>query len=595
MRKIILVFAIVINNAFTADSELKPACSVSFEDFCHELYSPKNLGNLDISITKNEQLKLRFGVSKNNFSSSFNEFEKAKLANQKDLPGPFYKRLKTRGYFSKLKKLLTSGRNRRLGNELALIWSDSIRETLDEKMLKKYPNYFSKFIEDRVPYYYPDDIIHGIHSLGNSLPLAWDIEYGHLKNELLSDIYKNIWTKSQSWKKVGQNYKDVKLAYQEMLTSNNHFTKISPQIKALLLEKIQNEELVAPSSDPYLLDIGCASSDENAFHWNAGGITVCSGFIATLPLTNILAHELSHSLGEYRNELLFENNSELKKRIIILASELKSSRNKTNCPNEWPKIKNEYQNLLKYFDNYSPLLPDLYMCVQTKVIKDIPTLDYLKQRASARSKYKISRIADLGHFIQLSKPIILTNDGLEWPNPTFLDPTSFSNWKEEFYTLKDNFTLDFFFSAEYACSDPSLPATKRLEHSINTTKNMYSELLEKLIPLGGKFSRDIDMTGRDLAEDSEERFADAMANEVTAYMLSKEPNLEKRRKIYFAWHSSACKPISLSDKFDAEFQVQNKFSLEPHATGKQRRYDFLTKSIRDVLDCKLDFIPKDCM
>jgi hypothetical protein len=557
-------------------------------------------------VVNNKIIPLRFGVAKNGTSESFMAFELTKLENKKHLPLNFLKILNHRKYFQKLelflKKLTNESKhnnlqieNRRLGSQLGSIWEDSIREVLELEIEKLHPGFISKMYEDRNFRYYPDALPKTDHKVGGVfLPLQWKIDYNFLEQNLLSTINKSIWEKSHKWNTLKKAFLEVKELYIEMIERSSRF-KFTPElVKQEWIKRIRNEDILIPGSDPFNPSASCATTLDNAYRYNKGGVTYCAGYISAMPPKRILAHELSHALAEQHSQYLFENNLEIKKRLKNIILNLSHNNESATCPKGWQNFKADFSNLIKDFDYYIPLRPEFLSCLQTRDILAIPSKEYINQRALARVREGISREATSNFFLQISKPTTFTNDGLEWKNSTYLNPTSFTNWDEKNYMLKHDFTMDFFFASEYACSNSSLPPSQRLENAINVTQDMAIRLSEKLIVLGGKFSSDRDMVSRDYAEDTDERFADAMASELSAYHYAKIESLNDRRKLFFAEHASFCNPISIREMYVDEAQVQNKFSLESHAAGKQRKIDVLTLPMRDVLQCKLDFVPKNC-
>lgn len=310
----------------------KPGCSNLIESFCTDLYSQKNQGNLDLRLPGRVQ-QLRFGDTPNGRSYSFAIFEKAKFDNRVKLPQDLQRVLNQTRYFKKMQEYLQSKPIKkmnllerkkfdRLSMEIGQLWNSAVDEVMLERMESKHPGY-SKLIQ---------------------FPLQFQFEYNKEQSELYASVYTAIWSDHPLWKQVESDFETVKSEYITMLEESE---SLDPSLKKEWIDRIQTTKLVAPGSDPNNINHDCATTDRNAYNVTSRGyVTVCAGYFTAGNMIATLAHELSHSLGVSRSQILFERNSELGKRLHAIHQSICNNNGKPQCPKEWSSLKSDLQRLI---------------------------------------------------------------------------------------------------------------------------------------------------------------------------------------------------------------------------------------------------------
>lgn len=560
-------------------------CSEIFENFCRQLYTPEHRGNIDLGAGSN-RLEIRLGKTQNGFNQGYYAFQRAKIESQNRLPPALLSKLNKRDYFAKIERHLarkpdsqTSLRYQqkmtRLTSDLSAIWNDSIQEMVEDKMEKLHPGY---------------------HRLRpERIPPAWNLDYAKESSELIASIYRVIWGENSKWKQVESVFKEVKKEYIEMIEKDPAFKNYSNEIKDDWINRLNSVKLKVPGSDPQNLDHDCATTQNNSFNLtHLNYITVCAGDFNSGDVRYAIAHELGHTVGINQSIYLFKKGSDLGKKFLELRNHLCHSSSDKKCPEGWDQLKSKLKSDLSKLHSLKIENSEFLSCLQSRDLKSDPSDGYIKDTAERRARQVIGNIADKKGFLLLSNPTVKLEDGSYQPNPAYLNPCGLMGHQSDHFDWSEPEVVNFIFSAEYACSHSSDPSTKKLDVGIKTALDMYSQITEHTLRVGGKFSDDIDLAANDFALSPEEQAADSLGNLVFARLLKKNPSVEARRKIFLANNAWVCTKPSLDQEMPKEAQVEKRYSLEAHSDGKQRRTELMTGPIREVLDCKLDFNAKEC-
>jgi hypothetical protein len=557
-------------------------CSAISEKYCDELYDDEHQGNADI-VANDSVLKVRLGKNKTGFSYGKAGFEVAKWLAQNKLPKTLLEFLNQYHYFDLLKKYLRTKpiadstpdealETDLIEKEAAAIWNWALEQTIDRE---------TEF-EAKVA---------GIEKPS----IKYEILLSRVSRRVRTNIYDIIWSNSDDWKAIAAQFEKVRIAFLQEIEEE---PKLNREIKASWTETIKSIKIVPPSSDPDIEDRDCAEHEPNAYYYREKNVfTVCAGLIFGSEISGIVAHEIAHSLGIERTRREHLRQSAHFQEMKTLQAQVCNAESPRSCPPAWSQFKKSFTSnldfLLKQFD---PPVQPLLSCLQynARELKAWPPSEAdFKNLAEIRAKLQVSRGAANHLFFRLSKPRLALETGEESANPYYLNPCELSDWKESSYVPGSAWDLYFFFSAAHLCGDQTKSSAEQLDSAIVEARAVYSEVLQRVIPLARNFSSDVDLTGRGYSEDSEERFADFLGFRVLARLLKSESPVVRRAK-YFSNISNFCEPHSSHKKYPDEMQAEKKHDLEPHSAGLRRRQETLVKPLREILNCAQDFEIPEC-
>jgi hypothetical protein len=306
---------------------------------------------------------------------------------------------------------------------------------------------------------------------------------------------------------------------------------------------------------------------------------------------------MAHALGPKRDFLLRKRDSDLGKALFAVRAEVCNGAPLKECPKSWKAVSENktLQPLLSSVKSWEPPLPGFYSCLQYKTIKATPSPEFIATQADSTARDNNDWLANPNRewMLKFAKKDLIFPDARREPNPHYLNPCGLDKPKFEEFDIED--AQPALFTAAFICADAKLSDAEKIRQAGETAARIQAAVLEKTIPLGGKFSHNQRMISSGFSEEADERFADAIANRVYARMLKLVgPSPSERRKAFLASESSYCDPPSLDLEYPDEAQVQKEFSYEAHAIARQRRYELLSQPIREVLGCKKDFNLKEC-
>lgn len=555
-----------------------PGCSSLLENFCDDLYSQKNKGNLDIRTSKGP-LKARFGNMPNGFSTAFYEYARAKADSADRLPKDLKARLDQSGYFGKLAALL-DGKSpapktlaekialERKVSEVGVIYNQAFEDVSLARVEKAHPGFGSN----------------------NMPPRTWIRDADQVGADLSSEVSRITWEKSPVWKKVEKDYADIKKAYLEELKA---MKGIGEDVRADWIARIRSVELQVPGADSNGQE-ECATTEMNAFYSPATNrMVVCGGIATTTEVAAVIGHELSHALDSNRSKRLYQTKSELWGALVALRRQACDPGEVPTCPANWPGIRDSLPALASKLEAFEPQVPEYLSCLQYKPPKmGKPPAKWLGGTAVNFAKSQMSSLADSQALVVLTSKETVKPDGTKETNPYYLNPCGKSGFDESKMDLDRLEPL--FFTLEYLCGSTSASPADKIRKSAEAAMQLQSYVSASTIGMGGPFSNHPAMVEVGAAENPAERFADGMGFRVVARYLKQMDSVEDRRHTYLANSAFFCDPPSLAKEHPAETQAQKEFSFEPHSTGKQRRLETLIPAIRDAIGCQKDFEGKDC-
>jgi hypothetical protein len=559
-------------------------CVKEVDQFCDLLYDPKNplgYGNANLGTPENP-IRIRYGKDANDNTYAFLEHSKAKIQAIDRFPPDFAGHLKKNHYQKALDQLLKTRwptnqkdriRMREITDRASEIYNDAWEDALAERKEKLHPGYLKM----------------------RPLPPEWEVEFERLETQMSLEIHRAIWKEHPGWKTAQVEFEKVKKAFLSELSES---TDIPADLKPKWIERIKTVEIKAPGSEEYLLGGSCNSTENNGMYNAAYHVFyLCGGKITTDVFTRTIAHELSHSIGESRSRQLALTQEGIGKDFLSLTKAL-CEKQPLGCSSLWIRIREDLtgtgakKTLLKPLESYESEAQTLRECLQYDPphpdLKSDEVEKYIKKTANDNARISVARNANRGLFLRSTKPDIPTKDGtvknLGYLNPCGGDPF-----------IPQNNHLDAalrtFYSAEYQCRTETDPAEK-MEAAIQVARNAQIAILEKMIPMGGRFSNDPDMISEGLSEDSEERFADWMGARVHARVLRSEPR-NRRLDLLKANLATFCDEPSLAKSHPAEADQQKTHDPEPHSLNGPRRREILTRPLREAVGCKTDDLGMD--
>jgi hypothetical protein len=583
-------------------------CSQFVETFCDKLWAPENLGNIELDVGEDPSLgRITLGRTKNETNYPYVLFSQAKLDARKHLPEDFRQRLEARGYFRKLERLLAHKpygqmskseveEVRALFAEVEVIWADALEDSASSRTSSRYPGFF-KLTDERIP---------------TKLSHA----YSRTKDELEASIWQAIWSGHPRWKLVNRVFEEMKHVFLELIQAH---PGISDEIRSRWMERIRGTRLMIPGSDPVHLNEGerrCASTDFNGYHWaERNAVVLCGGYILTGDPTRTIAHELAHSLGEYRAELeaglripLAERLRKLRERTCTAqpywqkasgagigygAGQTVEKKGMT-CA-EWKDWKAGYAEDLAHATLGTEQDEKFLSCFQSKHLKGPPpeaTIDYV---AREWVQTELETQARRDRFIRLTKETEILRDGSVHPSPAYLDPCGIFYIYDGLDPYSSEFTLNVFFVNEYRCQLETSPdhCTKSpetcLEAAIEGAQSLEYALRHKGLSIQTKYSAVRELQRQGYAEDIEEDLSDHLGQIAYAKYLETHAAQAERRSRFLATVSTLCDEPSIAKLYPAEALVQKKYYIESHSEGLDRRRKLLIEPVRSALGCQKDF------
>lgn len=560
-------------------NEDKPPCLGMVKSFCKSLYSPSNLGKLNIPL-RNESFEIRRGKTDNDFSQAYYEYAQTQLRFRDQLPREFRAILAQRSYFEKLKAYLARKPRKemsledrvatlRLAGEIDAIWNGAMNETVLKRMERKFRG-FSRMSED-------------------SIPIELVNEGKRVRSTLVAEISKAIWIDHPNWKRVERTFATVKDAYRVFIAKNQ---TLSPEIREDWMERINSIRLMVPGGDPEMDMYDCSRTEENAYYYaKRNYLTVCAGDFNAEDITQTIAHEMAHALDVNRSLVIHEARSELGRQLDSLRE--RSCNGAQYSCGEWKRFKQYLPQYTSELATFTPQIPEFNSCLKARGTRGSLTEDYIERVAKEDVQDAVSTLAENHVFLRMLTPEIPMMDGSQTSNPAHMNPCGYYLWDNITPPFQEDLTLLMFFTTEYRCS-PELAPEKRFQEAIEKAKEMQTEIVAARIRTEGEFSPRWRLNADGYAAPPGERFADALAGIVFSSILKKETDVGKRRATYLSNTGWLCSKPSLRHLLPQEAAILKQYYAEPHSENTIRQQELLSTDIREALACELDFEAKEC-
>jgi hypothetical protein len=552
-------------------------CRQMFDVYCHSLHSPKAQGN--ISVGKGAKASQVFqGRTKNDFSTAFFFYARAKLRARSRLPVDFRSALDAQDYFGKLARLLNRPPKAQMSlgarvealrrsSQTEVIWNSAIRETVLRRMDAKYP---------------------GFHRLReNAIPLEEAVARRRIRKGLVSDIARTIWSRDPNWKAVASSFEILRRHFLLVISRLD----IPEKVRTAWTERMTSVKLVIPGTLPGNAESGCSGTQSNAFYFtNLNLITVCAGDFNTEGILQTVAHELGHALDVDRALYLAERNSEVGRAIQSLRGRV-CGRKAFSCE-EWSGFKSAFESRLDRLGVFQPELPEFQRCLQKRPVLKTATDDDYQRIAETTIADQISDFASSGVFLRITKEKVPMVNGALAKNPNYMNPCEYNLWSQGEEDIDDEETELLFFTAEYRCS-PAEPKD-RLRLAIETSKQMATRLTKATLRMEGAFSSRESLASEGFASSPVERFADVLGSYTFASYLSEIRDNWLRRYLFLASSSWQCEQPSLDTLYPEESSEEQSFVFDSHAAAAQRKMESYSAPMRAALGCRLDFNASAC-
>lgn len=562
--------------SFSAESAFneQPACKSMVDSYCHRLYSPDALGNLEIG----NALTILQGETPNQFTQVFYRYAQAKIRNQRLLPKDFYQVLVRRDYFGKLRTLIdrrprhqmtlfTRVQNEHLDYDVGSIWAASLNETVIARLDKKFP---------------------GFHKLPEKMvPMELSLERRRIRRVLISEISRAIWQDDQNWDKVERSFEVLKSSYLSMISRLD----IPDAIRDDWTQRINEVRLVLPGSMPSISDEECSTTKVNAYYYRyLNVITVCAGDFNSEDIAQTLAHEMAHVLGIDRTQYIFANRSSFGRGLSKLRARV-CQPTVFSC-RDWEEFKSRFETDLETLAKYEPELPEFQRCLKRRETSKVLGDSDIERFARSTVSDRISQLASGDRFLRITKEKIPMRNGKLQLNPNYMNPCSYYLWSHGEEPIDDELTTLVFFTAEYRCSEGDTP--RRLKSAIEVSKSMSQKVVSRSLRIEGEFSSDPQLEREGFASPNFERFADVIGSYAMAELLSRIPNIWERKNRFLASSSWQCPEPSIASHYPEESSIEQQYIFAEHTEGDDRRKEFLSQPIREVIGCRKDFEFNEC-
>ncbi len=560
-------------------SEERPPCLGMVKNFCKSLYSPSNLGKLEIPLAK-ERYEIRRGKTDNDFSQVYYEYAQTQLMFRDKLPREFRSILSQRGYFEKLRSYLSRKPRKemsiedrvdvlRLAGEIDAIWNGAMNETVLKRMERRFPK-FSQMSEDSVPV----ELIN---------------EGKRVRGNLVAEISKAIWLDHPNWKRVERAFETVRNAYKKFIV---HTPGLTDTIREDWLHRINTLRLMVPGGDPEIDMYECSRTEENAYYYaKRNYVTVCAGDFNAEDITHTLSHEVAHALDVNRSLVVHESRSRLGYELETMRAQ-SCNVARYSCK-DWNKFKTHLPEYSQDLTKFETQIPEFQACLQKPGTKSAPSDSYVNRIATEEVQDAVSLLAEKHVFLRMITPQIPLLDGTKRKNPAYLDPCDYYLWGNIAPPYQEDLTLLMFFTAEYRCTE-AMPSDLRFQSAIETAKDLQTQIVTARIRQEREFSPRWRLNVDGYAAPTGEKFADSIGGMVYAEILKNEASVQKRRVTYLTNTGWLCSKPSLRHMLPKEAAILKQYYADPHSETTMRQQELLSPPIRDALQCDLDFEAKSC-
>lgn len=553
----------------------KLKCIEMTNQFCSQLWSPENLGNLDVKISDSEPpFEIRFGETRNSIPYSRLFFLQALEKTESKFPKDVRRSLKENDYYDFIRRY----QKRAAPQDFTMkefrkeIWNINpidklgrvLWQTASERLDTKSPGFLTTPQRDVSP--------------------AQDQASSKELDLIYSEFLSTVWQDDPKWKKVEILFETIRGLYFEWLEEE---PSIPAELKAEFLSDLKALKLVRPGSNLRWARSDCGISDRNAFYTSTDHeITVCAGTFTTGSAFQTISHEIAHSFGIQKRILDHLAASPYGQTLMDLYKRVDSDKHLT-C-DEWTAFRSKFSKAARATKPYVYLDEKMLSRFLNRRLSAPPSNKELATYADRYAK-RVSRSFGRSNFTaDFLKNEEILRSGKRVPNTRYMKATLSRKWASPAYVLDnewDQFTL--FATEAYNCAlENKIPDPKALEQAIEEAQELMRESWKVLLTVAGKYSYLSEATTEGYAQEIDEDLADAIASSVVARALRKIENKDNRRNFYFAAIAGYCEEPSFEEAYPAEARLLQRVSNRPHSTMSARRENFFSTEIRAALQCR---------
>lgn len=549
----------------------KKSCSAITDNFCKELWSDKNSGN--IKVFDGEILAGKSPLTGIDLSTLAND--NALVSSIERLPEDAKKHLSPS--IARLAKLLKN-------ETKSPMWYfdyTKIKMSLKSAMEKLATERFQKN-----------------NNIKEDADRVWNVDetvkYQTETRKVFDEITFAKYKLHPNWLRVEAAYTKAK----SLLLNNIEKLDVPLEKKNELKNKVTSVELTLPSLDPKLMGSKeCASTEINAYYSaSANKFTVCAGYfnryLSESSLVFIIAHELGHSIdSEQQARDLWKKEASIPKKLNSLIN----SKNQTYSCSEWKSMNEKTFILPPDFKNKKSSFDNLYSCFRGDSKNEESNLSSVVSAVQKQVKAEIGKQVDLDVFSMLLdknknvEDVVIANEAYLRPDiqkagwlghyekniGRNVDSTEI--FMQSFYCqLEDNnLTKD-----EFESASKELRASL-LEKAIEQTTNIrVADTVEYYSYCGKNCSG---LTDDNLSTDVSENMADWLAvKSIPNYLKNLQP--ENREEASAVSTSLFCTKALDDTEITPEEQT---FAFKKHPEGRHRRISLYSPEVSNILGCSV--------
>jgi hypothetical protein len=529
------------------DASPRPSCTNMADQFCAQLWSPKNKGNLDTLSGK-----VRLGKSE---KSDMTQARKVDLEALVDaLPRlPEDLQSKVSPLLSKLKVLLSQEQDSEAWynavNEVENGFWELARSVSNQRVIQLHPNW-ARLEKSR---------------LTIEQRAAFETSFWDVKNQVTAAKYEN----HPNWLRVTKLYKQVK----EDLLDEIPKWNLPSKLKKNLLARVREVSLKMPSADPRISDneseaeiANCATTRVDAFHAQRHRtFTVCAGefnsFQSDASLYATMAHEVGHSIAS--DSVIFDQFMATPFGKVL--DQLCNAKGPVFSCSKWNQLKRTVLVEPRKILELKPPLEKLTSCLVPEAGLKAFDDDAIREVAREVTMDDMSEIkSNLG----FSNP--LRPDRSRAVSEGFVFLHRFCDPDQPFY-----FEL---IAQELHCNGYSSNVanrSKNIERAFKTAESIGVALNERLYSFCGRDCKDLAEVkmGRATVEET----ADWIARKLMTTFIKREASVASRRDALLTGYADFCPHAD-------EKQEEN----DDHPPDRSRLISVFSPEVRQLVECEPD-------
>lgn len=557
------------SSSLWANTPSTTSCLKLSDDYCQNLYSPQNQGNLD---------DIKLGYTSNDINHAKFYFLKAVEKSFSQQAPDIQKTLKKSGIINRIHKYIhRKKRNQRVITDLYLNeWTsdsiDTIKQAFEqlarERTVKKIPSY--------------------LHELNMDTDPSSEMERGRQLDIIWADFFKTVWQNDPAWKNVEKKFEIIR---QEYILWNESDQTISDELRKFRHEQLKTLTLMIPGAArnrAYDTRFRCGIDQDNAFYSSLHHqLTVCAGgFVGNEPLLTI-AHEVGHSISNTRRIYKYIEGSAFGQNFAKLWYDIQKG-NHLTCE-QWGLFKKGLEKNVEELKPYRFEDEKFLSRFITKELRNMPNDAEVRRITARLSKRTLNDEIRNNVISRIIKKNEILESGRSIPNKSYLNPEALIRWSWLPNAIFSSYAhFDNYFVEEYNClfNEKKLPETKALEEALIEARKLVGLSWKMKLNIGGKFSFFAEAIEEEIAQDVEEDVVDAYSSTVVARLLKKIESIEERRTLFLKSTASYCDPISFRQLYPAETNIMHKFTNAVHSIGQDRRKKLMSEDVKPLLQCE---------